>query len=210
MHHGFGGYAIHDHDLTNKREGGDMSDEQTERKEIGGSAAENYEQLLESIKRNMDPNSNTILLIDDERGIRMKVARDVKMFDSTIVVFEASNGAEGLEKLKQIRAKYFRDPLFIVLDLNMPVMDGWEFIKEMKKEYESAGKPQGVPIVVLSSTSGEKSGLFKKLSVHDQKSGYRPLVSVAKEQCVDKTHYDAVGEKGLVTWLKYFSRGGSL
>ena len=52
MHHGFGGYAIHDHDLTNKREGGDMSDEQTERKEIGGSAAENYEQLLESIKRN--------------------------------------------------------------------------------------------------------------------------------------------------------------
>ena len=49
-------------------------------------AAESYKELLESIKRNTDPTSNTVLLVDDERGIRMKVARDVKSFDNEIVI----------------------------------------------------------------------------------------------------------------------------
>jgi CheY-like chemotaxis protein len=166
-------------------------------------AAESYKELLASIKRNTDPNSNTVLLVDDERGIRMKVARDVKAFDPEIVICEASNGQEGLKKLDEIRKKYYRDPLFIVLDLNMPIMDGWEVIKHLKKEYEANGKTTGIPIVVLSSTSGEK-GLLLKSSVHDGKSGYNPLVCVAKEQCIDKSHYDAVGQKGLMAWLEYF------
>ena len=163
----------------------------------------NYSDLLATIKRNIDPSSNTVLLVDDERSIRAKVARDVKMFDSTIVVHEAGNGQEALKKLDEIRKKYYRDPLFIVLDLNMPVMDGWEVIKTLKKEYEDKGKPAGIPIIVLSSTSGEK-GIFLKHSVHDGKSGYEPLVAIAKETCTEKTRYDATGEKGLMPWLKHF------
>jgi len=166
-------------------------------------AAQSYKELLESITRNTDPDSNTVLLVDDERGIRMKVARDVRAFDPGIVIYEATNGQEALRKLDEIRKKYYRDPLFIVLDLHMPVMDGWEVIKHLKKEYEAAGKASGIPIVVLSSTSGEK-GLLLRTSVHDGKSGYTPLVSVAKEMCVDKSHYDAAGQKGLTAWLEYF------
>jgi CheY-like chemotaxis protein len=165
---------------------------------------DNYTQLLETIKRNMDPGSNTVLLVDDEKGIRMKVAREVKAFDPSILIFEASNGAEAMEKLNTIRAKYVRDPLLIVLDLNMPVMDGWEVISRLKKEYEGKGKDSGIPIVVLSSTSGEKGGILSKKSVHEGKSGYTPLVSIAKETCVDRSHYDAIGEKGLLSWLKFF------
>lgn len=168
------------------------------------SMQEDYLQLLESIKRHMDPASNTVLIVDDEKGIRMKVAREVKAFDPNIVVFEASTGAEALETLNIIRAKYVRDPLLIVLDLQMPVMDGWEVIKRLKKEYESKGRDAGIPVIALSSTSGEKNSLISKKSVHDGKSGYTPLVSVAKESCVEKSHYDAEGEKGLLAWLKFF------
>lgn len=168
--------------------------------DLGG---ESYKELLDSIKRNTDPSSNTVLLVDDERGIRMKVARDVRAFDPEIVIYEAANGQEAIKKLDEIRKKYYRDPLFMVLDLNMPVMDGWMVIKHLKKEYEAAGKTAGIPIIVLSSTSGEK-GLLLKSSVHDGKSGYSPIVSVAKELCVDKSHYDAVGPKGLMAWLEYF------
>lgn len=163
-----------------------------------------YLQLLDSIKRNMDPASNTVLLVDDDKGIRMKVAREVKTFDPSIVVFEASNGTEALETINIIRSKYIRDPLLIVLDLNMPVMDGWEVIKRLKKEYESKGRDSGIPIVALSSTSGEKHSLLSKKSVHEGKSGYTPLVSVAKETCIEKSNYDAVGEKGLLAWLEFF------
>lgn len=171
-----------------------------------GSGSESYSELLESIKRNMNPESNTVLLIDDERGIRKKVARDVHQFDPDIVIFEAGNGQEGLTRLAEIRDKYYRDPLFIVLDLNMPIMDGWEFIRVLKAEYEAKGRISGIPIIVLSSTSGEKGHLFTKKTIHDGKSGYTPLVGVAKEACVDRSHYDAAGEKGLMAWLKYFTR----
>jgi len=163
-----------------------------------------YLQLLESSKHNMDPASNTVLLVDDDKGIRVKVAREAKAFDPSIVIFEASNGAEALETINIIRSKYVRDPLLIVLDLNMPVMDGWEVIKRLKKEYESKGKEAGIPIVALSSTSGKKNCLLSKKSIHEGKSGYTPLVSVAKETCTEKSNYAAVGEKGLLAWLEFF------
>ncbi len=61
----------------------------------------------------------------------------------------------------------------------------------------------GIPIIVLSSTSGEKTVAFvMKKSVHGGKSGYAPLVSVAKEACVKSARYDAAGEKGLLAWLE--------
>jgi CheY-like chemotaxis protein len=179
----------------------------------GGEAAaahENYKALVASIKRNMDPRSNTVLIVDDERGIRMKVARDVRKFDPNMVVFEAANGQEALKQLSAIRNNYVRDPLLIVLDLNMPVMDGWEVIDKLRQEYEGKGATSGIPIVVLSSTSGEKGKMpFMKKSVHSGKSGYTPLVSVAKEVCIDKSRYDETGEKGLFAWLEYFVGKGA-
>ena len=53
-----------------------------------------YKNFLESIKRSMDPNSNTVLLVDDEKGIRMKVARDVGAFDPSIVIIRPVMGAK--------------------------------------------------------------------------------------------------------------------
>jgi CheY-like chemotaxis protein len=173
----------------------------------GAALHEQYKAMVASITHNLDPKSNTVLVVDDERGIRMKVARDVKAFAPNIIVFEACNGKEALEKLALIRKTYMRDPLLIILDLNMPIMDGWDFIAKLKDEYESKGKPGGIPVIVLSSTSGEKTVAFvMKKSVHGGKSGYVPLVSVAKETCVDNRRYDAAGEKGLLNWLDYFTK----
>lgn len=45
--------------------------------------------------------------------------------------------------------------------------------------------------------------ITKKI-VHGSKTGYSPLVTVAKEVCVDKSRYDAAGERGLIRWLEYF------
>ena len=173
----------------------------------GDALHKQYADFVESIRRNLDPTSNTALIVDDERGIRMMVARDIKAFDPRIVIHEAGNGKEALERLAHIRKHYLRDPLFIVLDLNMPIMDGWEVIAKLKEEYEKMGRLMGIPIIVLSSTSGEKNVAFiLRKSVHDGKTGYTPLVTVAKETCADKRRYDAAGEKGLLNWLSYFVR----
>jgi len=165
---------------------------------------EDYNTVLESIKRNLDPNSNTALVVDDEKGIRKMVARNLKNFAPNLQIYEASNGKDALEKLAKIRKTHTRDPLLIVVDLNMPIMNGWDFIAEMKKDYKNAEKEEGIPIIVLSSTSGETGALFMKKSVLGGKSGYVPLVAVAKESCVDKSRYDTDEQKGLEQWLKYF------
>jgi len=170
--------------------------------------SEAYTQLLDSIKRRMDPTSNTVIIVDDERAIRRRVARDITKNDSNIVIIEAGNGQEALDKLEEVRQTYRRDPLLMVVDLNMPVMDGWTLIATLKKDYEARGESQGIPVIVLSSTAGEKGFVFKK-SVHHGKTGYAPLVSIAKESCIDPTKYDATGEKGLMSWLKYFMGRGS-
>ena len=85
----------------------------------------------------------------------------------------------------------------------MPGKDGWAVIHDLKREYESRGRTQGIPIIVLSSTSGEKGLLFHH-SVHGGKSGYVPLVTVAKERCAQAVRYDAVGQAGLVSWVRHF------
>ncbi len=183
-----------------------MSDNEYHSNDTMSQANQNrYHELLESIRRRHDPKSNTVLIVDDERGIRKFVGRSIRKSDPTLVVFEAANGKEALKKLEEIRKQYNRDPLFIILDLNMPVMDGWQTIEALRQDYEKAGKTQGIPIIVLSSTSGEKGMIFKK-SVHGGKAQYTPLVSVAKEVCADPEKYDAVGEKGLNAWMNYFIR----
>ena len=163
----------------------------------------NHSSFLKSIDANMEPENNTALLIDDEKGIRKMVARNLKSFDPDIQIYEASNGKEGLEALERIRRGHSRDPLLIVLDLNMPVMNGWDFITHMRDEYKKAGETQGIPIIVLSSTDGEK-GFFTRKSVHYGKNDYMPLATVAKESCLDRSHYSATGEKGLKAWFQYF------
>src|SRR4051812_5222654 len=60
-------------------------------------------------------------------------------------VSTASNGREALDRLKAAR----QAPALILLDLMMPIMDGWEFLKEREKEKTI----QKIPVVVVSALS---------------------------------------------------------
>ena len=165
-----------------------------------------YHNLLESIERSMDPLSNTVLVVDDSSLVRKTVRKSIESKDDKVVVFEAEDGQKGLERLAEIREKFVRDPVFIITDLEMPVMDGWEFIENLRKDYESRGQTQGIPVIVLSASSGEKGRLFMRKSVHGGKSGYSPIVTVAKNDCIKSTKYDTKGQKGVGAWMKHFLR----
>lgn len=79
-----------------------------------------------------------ILIIDDEPEV--VDALKIRLMDKRYVVVTASNGKEGLEKIK------VRKPDIIVLDIFMPVMNGCEFFKIVKDNPESAD----IPIIVLT------------------------------------------------------------
>ncbi len=181
----------------------DQNKQPDEKHEIADTV-ETPESFLASLKQKVKNSGNSVLVVDDELAIRRLVSRSIRKSCPDVNIVEALNGKEALEKLSELREKTRRDPVFIVTDLNMPVMDGWEFINELEKDYRSKGKSQGIPVIVLSSTSGEKGFLFTRRSVHGGKCNYSPLITIAKESCIDATKYDATGEKGLISWIGYF------
>ena len=89
---------------------------------------------------------STILLVDDEEMIK-KSLRNV--LDLNYNVIEANNGKEALEILET----QSKDIAVIVLDLVMPVMDGFEFMKHFRKhrEYDI------IPVIVATSNEDEYS-----------------------------------------------------
>jgi len=79
------------------------------------------------------------LIVDDSRTIR-KVSREI-VESLSFEVEEAENGEAGLSKCRA------RMPDVILLDWNMPVMDGYNFLKELR------GGPEGaVPKIVFCTT----------------------------------------------------------
>lgn len=67
-----------------------------------------------------------ILLIDDS-PVSRKILKKCLPSGMEFELYEASDGKEGLEQLTKVR------PDVVFLDLTMPVMDGREFLKEVKK-----------------------------------------------------------------------------
>jgi CheY-like chemotaxis protein len=81
-----------------------------------------------------------VLVVEDDQDIREVM---VEILESAgYAVPSARHGAEALAYLKS-----GRKPCIIVLDLMMPVMDGWTFSEEMQKDPELAA----IPILVVSA-----------------------------------------------------------
>ena len=93
-------------------------------------------------------NSLTILLIEDDQIEVMKFNRTISKLDLKHKVIEAKNGEEALEILS-IKDKR---PDIILLDLNMPKMNGIEFLTILKKDEEL----KYIPTIILSTSSNHK------------------------------------------------------
>jgi two-component system chemotaxis response regulator CheY len=87
-----------------------------------------------------------VLILDDSRTIRTSVKYTLQK--SGYEVLLAENGVEGLKVLKENSSMSDR-PQMIITDINMPKMNGIEFIKEVKKDRQF----KFIPILVLTTES---------------------------------------------------------
>jgi two-component system response regulator MprA len=83
-----------------------------------------------------------LLIVEDEASIRDIVAAWLR--DEGFTVTTAANGAEAIEQLRVVR------PDAIVLDLMMPIMDGWAFAEACHRLIA----PVRIPILVVSAAYG--------------------------------------------------------
>jgi two-component system cell cycle response regulator len=97
-----------------------------------------------------------ILSVDDSRTMRMMVKRVFRPFQCEL--FEAADGMEGLE------AAITHQPDLIVLDYNMPVMDGVTMLRKMR-EHDNIKR---TPVIMLTAEdSNEVISTVARLGVRD-------------------------------------------
>ena len=100
-----------------------------------------------------------ILLVEDDKVDAMTVKRALKEIHVTNHVETAGNGEEALEYL---RAHKDEEPCIILLDLNMPRMNGIEFLKVAKQDELL----KMIPVVVLTTSKEDQDKVESfKLSV---------------------------------------------
>ncbi len=75
-----------------------------------------------------------IMLVEDDEIDVMAVKRAFRELKIANPLYEASDGVEALELLRNTNGKTVPRPYIILLDLNMPRMGGIEFVKELRAD----------------------------------------------------------------------------
>jgi len=83
-----------------------------------------------------------ILLVDDQAAVRRGLRMQLSLENTLFVVGEAENGLRALEVIHEL------NPDLIILDLEMPIMDGHRTLKELRKQHSD------IPVIMLSIHDG--------------------------------------------------------
>jgi CheY-like chemotaxis protein len=86
----------------------------------------------------------SVLVVEDDRD-----ARDLLIYVLEDKGYAAAGAAHGREALGWLRASE-RPPCLILLDLMMPVMDGWQFRREQQRDPGLCA----IPVLVVSAAAG--------------------------------------------------------
>jgi threonine synthase len=126
--------------------------------------AKSHEAGLAAALDQLDEQITSVAIVDDNELDRLLVKR-VLQNNKPYRVFEASGGAEGIELVEA------RLPDLVILDLNMPEVDGFMVLKHLK----SNPATEHIPVVVISAkelTPAEKRFLEGNIASHWQKGSF--------------------------------------
>ncbi len=116
------------------------------------------------------------LVIDDSRAVRLLIGNILR--ELRMEVAEAANGAEGLERLRE-----YPDVELVLVDWNMPVMDGLEFIQAVR-----AQRAYDAVRVVMVTTETESDQVMRALAAGANEYVMKPFtkdVLIAKLSMLD-------------------------
>lgn len=122
----------------------------------------------------------SILLIDDDSTSNFLHKRIMQKLELTAEINVSENGQEALNRIKTAESQ--KGEQLVLLDLNMPIMDGWEFLDEFEKLPEEVTSNFKVYILSTSINPDDKLRAESKLSV----KGYltKPLTKEVVERII--------------------------
>ncbi|HEX4462894.1 MAG TPA: response regulator [Polyangia bacterium] len=124
-------------------------------------------------------NSACVLVIDDDVDIRDSIGDILELRGYRVA--RAANGREALERLKS-----GPPPCVILLDLMMPVLNGWEFREQQSRDARLAG----VPVVVISGdgSTDEKAAKIGVSEFLRKPLELSAILDVVRRHCSGNDH----------------------
>ena len=117
-----------------------------------------------------------VLVVEDDEDVRDIIGTLLQECGYSVIV--ARNGEEALERLRSGPSR----PCVILLDLWMPVMDGWQFREEQQKDASLAA----IPVVALSGDGETRA--FDATAHLTKPIQFTPLVSTVERFCGQGKH----------------------
>jgi CheY-like chemotaxis protein len=117
--------------------------------------------------------NKSILIIEDDDDIRETLKQVLELEGYQVLV--AANGKEGLVELCRPNR-----PCLVILDLMMPIMNGWEFLSEKSKDDNLSRIPVVVISAALKLNSVETTQVVKALR---KPIDLDSLVTAIKQHC---------------------------
>lgn len=141
------------------------------------------------------PTINCVLLIDDDDVNNFINARILKKLSISENIKVCPNGEEGLRYLHHLASCSEELPDLILLDINMPVMDGFEFLEH----FSNLNFNEKRPVVIMLSTSSNEKDLHQ-LNQYPYVAGYlnKPL-NEGKFMALFHKHFSNVPSLSFVT-----------
>ena len=103
-----------------------------------------------------------ILLIDDDHSVNFLNEVIIKRSDCTESVKVCTGGHQALEYLRGTGNKDYVLPDLIFLDINMPLMNGWEFLEEYRK-LENHLKTQVIIVMLTTSLNPDDESRSRRI-----------------------------------------------
>jgi CheY-like chemotaxis protein len=127
-----------------------------------------------AFKRMGTPTHCPVLVIEDDEGLREMMAQLL-----TLEGFQTATVANGREALAYLHGS--ARPEVILLDLMMPVMDGWEFRRHQQADPALAG----VPVIVLSALDQARAAGVDGAAFLKKPLDFDRLLDLVREYCND-------------------------
>jgi CheY-like chemotaxis protein len=103
----------------------------------------------------MSPKNRIVLCVDDDPDDQILVKETIKELNPSLEVASALNGVEALQYLDGAKERS-ELPSLVILDINMPLMDGKQALTQIKKDPILSE----VPVVMFTTSSSPLDKLF--------------------------------------------------
>lgn len=136
-------------------------------------------------------NTVKVLVVDDEERMRRLVSDFLKKQGYNVV--EAENGQQAMDCFLSMNQTIS----LVILDVMMPVMDGWEVLRSIRKQSK-------VPVIMLTAKSTEADELLGFGMGADEyiSKPFSPMILIARVQAVLKRYNAVLNEKKIYEGLE--------